>query len=174
MGASPDLFLFLSHHLHSLFSMLNSPSHFLQGWSSKSLNPLPLPIQKTSWLKLHSSRILISKHGGFKEKQGNIFVHLHCGSDPGCLGVLCGRVLYRGFWMEDIFVEGTTVVKIAFGSCGVARWCIVRNGWVGIDYTCSAPHPPSASLMFCGGSIDGMNSRTTYATPVSPIILPAM
>lgn len=25
--------------------------------------------------------------------------------------------------------------------------------------TCSAPHPPSASLMFCGGSIDGMNSR---------------
>lgn len=32
-------------------------------------------------------------------------------------------------------------------------------------YTCSAPHPPSASLMLAGGSIEGMNSRTTYPTP---------
>jgi hypothetical protein len=28
-------------------------------------------------------------------------------------------------------------------------------------YTCSAPQPASASLMFDGGSIEGMNSRTT-------------
>jgi len=39
----------------------------------------------------------------------------------------------------------------------------------GLDYTCSAPQPPSASLMFCGGSIEGTNSRTAYAMPVKPI-----
>jgi hypothetical protein len=39
------------------------------------------------------------------------------------------------------------------------------RGWVvlgdGVDYTCSAPHPPSASLIFCGGSMEGTNSRAT-------------
>lgn len=41
-------------------------------------------------------------------------------------------------------------------------------------YTCSAPQVWSASRMFAGGSMDGMNSNTTYARPMNPIIEPAM
>ena len=45
------------------------------------------------------------------------------------------------------------------------RECGIRRP----NYTCSAPHPPSASLMFCGGSMEGTNSRITYAIPMKPI-----
>ena len=36
----------------------------------------------------------------------------------------------------------------------------------------SLTSPPLASLMFCGGSIDGMYSRTPYPTPTIAIMVP--
>lgn len=41
-------------------------------------------------------------------------------------------------------------------------------------YTCSAPQPWSASRMFDGGSIEGMNSRARYPRPMKPTSEPAM
>lgn len=40
------------------------------------------------------------------------------------------------------------------------------------SYTCSAPHPPSASLMLLGGSIEGTNSSAAYTRPIMPTAEP--
>lgn len=40
----------------------------------------------------------------------------------------------------------------------IRSWFALNDG---VGYTCSAPHPPSASLIFCGGSMEGINSRAT-------------
>lgn len=40
------------------------------------------------------------------------------------------------------------------------------------SYTCSAPHPASASLIFAGGSILGTNSSAQYARPMSATSTP--
>ena len=52
------------------------------------------------------------------------------------------------------------------------RELIQRESVRGRVYTCSAPQPPSASRIFCGGSILGMNSSTTYTKPIIPMTVP--